>query len=427
MPSKRAYIFISVIVFCVGAGLTLGFTRDHSILFPLMVVLSVCVAGLTLYQFNRRRAAEQTLRESESHFNLLVRHVKDYAIFKLDREGRVMTWNEGAGHIKGYAEEEVLGKPISIFYPDEEIQNDEPAFNLKKAAEDGRYEAIGRRKRKDGSLFWADVVFTATRDEKGKLTGYIKITKDITEQRRAQVEMQQALDRERTLNEMKSRFVTLASHEFKTPLSVILSSVSLVEKYNTPDTEDKRQRHLLRIKSNVNNLKHLLNDFLSLEKLEEGVVRNNPELVDLQQLVEEGIQDMEEDYPGDQRMTLETTGTPRLVAVDPHLFRNILNNLLSNAGKYSPPQSPIRVTIDFQLQKIELSVADEGIGIPEEEQQHLFERFFRARNTTGISGTGLGLSIVKRHLDLMDGAISVSSTPGSGTTFSVTLPARRPA
>lgn len=403
-------------------------TRDRLrnaifVLLALIFSLLCFCAYLVLYHFNRRRKAEQVLKESQSHFDLLVRNVRDYAIFKLDVEGRVMSWNEGAGHIKGYSEKEVLGQSIAIFYPEEEIENGEPAFNLQKAAAEGRFESIGRRKRKDGTLFWADVVFTAMRDAQGELTGYIKITKDISEQHRVQDEMRLALDRERLLNEMKSRFVTLASHEFKTPLSVILSSVSLIEKYNTPETEDKRQRHIQRVRSNVDNLKHLLNDFLSLEKLEEGVVRNNPEQADLVQLVEEGIQDMIETCDGRRQMIFGATGTPRPVSVDPHLLRNILNNLLSNATKYSPPDAPVNITLEFDVQQVRLKIADEGIGIPVEEQQHLFERFFRARNTTGISGTGLGLSIVKRYLDLMGGSIAVDSSADHGTTFSVTFPA----
>ncbi|HTI10549.1 MAG TPA: ATP-binding protein [Puia sp.] len=395
-------------------------------LFILMAVSLVLIGFsgyLILYQFNRRLTAEKGLREAEQRFSLLVRKEKNYAIFMLDAAGRVMSWNEGAENIKGYTEEEVLGQPSSIFYTEEEIQREEPANNLKKAAEEGQYECIGLRKRKDGSVFWADVVFTAVRDDTGMITGYVKITKDITQQKMLEEEMRNSLIREKELNEMKSRFVTLASHEFKTPLSVILSSVSLIDKYNTPESEDNRHRHVQRIKSNVNNLRQILNDFLSVEKLEAGIVKNNPVPADLVQLTTDILADMEDSYRGSQRIIFEIHGEPRLVAVDTHLLQNILNNLVSNALKYSPSPSEVRLTLYFGTGTVTFVVSDSGIGIPPEDLPHLFERFFRARNTTGISGTGLGLSIVKKYLDLLEGTIEVSSQSGAGTTITITLPA----
>jgi len=383
-----------------------------------LTIAALLAAFLIVYQFTRRKSAERVLQESHHRFDLLVNDIKDYAIFQLDAEGCVITWNEGARQIKGYTKEEIIGQHIDIFYPDEENHRGDPAANLKHAAAEGRYESIGRRKRKDGTIFWADVVFTALYDQKQQLTGYIKITRDITDMRRAQEETEQALERERSLNEMKSRFVTLASHEFKTPLSVILSSVSLIEKYSAPEMADRRGRHIQRIKSNVDNLKQLLNDFLSLEKLEEGIVSNRPQPVDIVQLVRESILDIEETCPEDQRIHLLSGGQPGTVPVDPHLLRNILYNLLSNAIKYSPDGTPVVVNLELQPGYIQITIADKGIGIPSEEQEHLFDRFFRGSNTTGISGTGLGLSIVKRYLDLMGGSITVDSQPGHGTTFS---------
>jgi len=234
--------------------------------------------------------------------------------------------------------------------------------------------------------------------------------------------MKHSLQREKDLNEMKSRFVSLASHEFKTPLSVILSSTSLIDKYSAPEMADKRQRHIHRIKSNVKNLRQILGDFLSLEKLEEGVVRNNPSAADIVELGEEVITDLEESCKSGQKIDLEISGEPRIVAVDVHLLHNILNNLLSNAVKYSPEYSPVRFFIEFLPGRIRFTVTDSGIGIPPEELGHLFERFFRASNTSGISGTGLGLSIVKKYLDLMGGQIEVASERGNGTTFIIAIP-----
>jgi PAS domain S-box-containing protein len=378
---------------------------------------------IILYNFSRRRQAEKDLRESENRFDLLVQQVRDYAIYMLDPKGKIMSWNQGAQAIKGYSAKEVMGKSFTMFYTDEEIANGEPALNLKMAAEEGRFESIGLRKRKDGSVFYADVLFTATHDDKRNLSGFIKITRDITGEIRVQEEMRHALKREKELNEMKSRFVTLASHEFKTPLSVILSSTNLIEKYSAPGQEPDRVRHIHRIKSNVNNLKQLLNDFLSVEKLEEGAVRNTPAPSNLEIIARDAILDMEGTLKDGQLIYLDVTGDTRPVNVDKQLLRNVLNNLLSNAIKYSNEDSPVRLIVAFNENTVQLSVVDRGIGIPAKEQGHLFERFFRAANTTGISGTGLGLSIVRRYLDLMGGTIAVQSETGKGSVFTVTLKA----
>ena len=392
-------------------------------LFVTILFLQVCTLGtLILYYFIRGKATEQDYKELEQHLHFLVQHIKDYAIFLIDPKGRVMTWNKGAEHIKGYTETEIVGQPISVFYTDEDNRLGEPLLNLQRALEEGRYESVGLRKRKDGSVFYANVVFTPIFDHRNTLKGFAKITRDITDQKKFEEDMRGTLSREKELNELKSRFVTLASHEFKTPLSVILSSVSLIEKYPETDQQDKRLKHIHRIKSNVNNLKQILNDFLSLEKLEGGIVQNCPVETNLSHLIHEAIQDMENSLKEDQHIELHTEGTPRSIQVDSQLLRNILNNLLSNAVKYSPESTTVDCTLTYQPAAVDIHIRDRGIGIPPEEQQHLFERFFRATNTTGISGTGLCLSIVKKYLDLIGGQMRLSSIPGKGSTFTVTLP-----
>lgn len=398
--------------------------RPQTILLAASTILLASAFFLMVFHyFTAGKAAEDERLLLEQRLSFLVRHVKDYAIFLIDPEGRVMSWNEGAQQIKGYTEEEIIGQPISLFYTDEDNRNGEPFQNLRRALEEGRYESIGIRKRKDGSVFFADVIFTPIYDDKHNLKGFAKITRDITDQKKAEEDMLNTLRREKELNEMKSRFVTLASHEFKTPLSVILSSVSLIEKYEGADMQDKRIKHIQRIKSNVNNLKQILNDFLSLEMLEGGIVKNSPEPTDLVHLLQETIQDMESSVKEGQRIEQDLSGTPRAIPVDPQLLRNILNNLLSNAIKYSPEQALIHCSITFKTHSAEIAFRDQGIGIPPDEQASLFERFFRATNTTGISGTGLGLSIVKKYLDLMGAQISLVSHPGQGSVFTVTLPA----
>src|SRR3984957_20410801 len=363
-----------------------------------LLLLMAAIAMLTLYNFTSRKVAASHREELEQRFGFLVDHVKDYAIFLIDPEGRVKSWNKGAEQIKGYTESEIIGQPISIFYTDEDNRLGEPSLNLQRALEQGRYESIGMRKRKDGTVFYANVVFTPIYNDKNTLKGFAKITRDITDQKKAEEDMIDTLRREKELNELKSRFVTLASHEFKTPLSVILSSISLIEKYPETDQQDKRLKHIHRIKSNVNNLKQILNDFLSLEKLEDGIVKNCPVETDLDLLVRETMHDMEEAVTKGQEVRLHATGNQRPVWVDAQLLRNILINLFSNAIKYSPEGGSIDVTLSYGPAAVDIEVKDQGIGIPAEERPHLFERFFRASNTTGISGTGLGLSIIRRYL-----------------------------
>lgn len=389
----------------------------------LLFVAALVIIGLRAYR--NSKADENGSRAMEKSLGLLVQHIKDYAIFLVDPEGRVISWNKGAQQIKGYAEDEVLGKSISIFYTDEEAASGEPFRNLKRALENGRFESIGLRKRKDGTLFHADVVFTPLFDKKQQLTGFIKITRDISEQKKAEEEMKSSLDREKEVSELKSRFVTLASHEFKTPLSVILSSVSLIERYVTTEEQEKRVKHIHRIKNNVNNLKQILNDFLSLEKLEGGLVQNSPAHTELVPLLAGIIQDMEEGLKAGQQIAFEVQGEPRPIMIDKQLLLNVLNNLLSNASKYSPEDAPIRCVLSFLGDAVKIAVIDQGLGIPPEDQRRLFERFFRASNVVGIPGTGLGLSIVHKYIELMGGHITVNSAPGQGSTFTVILPRRK--
>ncbi|HEV2353194.1 MAG TPA: PAS domain S-box protein, partial [Puia sp.] len=224
-----------------------GTRKAYIYLVSIVFALLITLFAIVLYNFDQRKRAERRYRESETKFSLLVRNVRDLAIFMVDPAGRVMSWNKGAERIKGYKEEEIVGKPIDVFYLPEDLQRGEPANNLKRAREDGRYESLGWRTRKGGSVFYADVLITPLYDDQGELRGYAKITRDITEKKKAEENVQRAFHREHELNEMKSRFVSMASHEFKTPLSVILSSASLLEKYQGPADLEKRARHLQRI------------------------------------------------------------------------------------------------------------------------------------------------------------------------------------
>jgi len=233
-------------------------------------------------------------------------------------------------------------------------------------------------------------------------------------------ELTKALSKEKELSDLKSRFVSMASHEFRTPLSTILSSASLVAKYVETDEQEQRNKHINRIKSSVNNLTDLLNEFLSLGKIEDGKISANNQSFNLKELITSLCSEMEGIAKSNQQFRYEHAGK-EMICSDPALLRNVITNLLSNAIKFSPPGSVIEVGSKVSADKIILTVKDNGMGISAEDQQHLFERFFRGANVTNIQGTGLGLHIVSRYIEILDGEIEFESELEQGTKFIITL------
>lgn len=235
-----------------------------------------------------------------------------------------------------------------------------------------------------------------------------------------EVELRLALSKEKELNELKSRFVSMASHEFRTPLTSILSSAAIIGRYTKEEQQPNREKHINRIKSSVANLTGILNDFLSLSKLEEGKVEVHLTELDLELLCQEVIEDTKGLLKSDQIITHKIVGKNPKVIVDERILRNILFNLISNAIKYS--DDDISCEIIFEKEYYLFKVADKGIGIPKEDQKYLFTRFFRAGNVTNIQGTGLGLNIVQRYVSILGGEISFISEHEVGTTFIVKIP-----
>lgn len=239
--------------------------------------------------------------------------------------------------------------------------------------------------------------------------------------KKADEEIRAALSKEKELNELKSRFVSMASHEFKTPLSSILTSVGLIGRYKSEEDSPKREKHVNRIKNNVRNLNSILNDFLSLDKLQEGKVIHNVETVPIKILFNELIEEMATLKKPNQSFHYSHIGN-ETIKVDTYLIKNICTNLLSNAIKYSEEGKNITINTSLTKDELTFSVTDEGIGIPEEDKKSLFERFYRAKNAINIQGTGLGLNIVKKYLELIDGEITFESKYMEGTTFTVRIP-----
>jgi signal transduction histidine kinase len=230
-------------------------------------------------------------------------------------------------------------------------------------------------------------------------------------------EISQSLEKEKEVNDMKSRFVAMASHEFRTPLSTILSSASLLSKYTSGEDQPKRDKHVQRIKSAVNNLTGILNEFLSVGRMEDGGLAAHPRAFDVEELLVGVCAEMRDIAKPGQQITCTHQGAST-AWLDSELLRNVLINLLSNAIKFSPGERPIRVASRMEeTGKLEISVTDEGMGIPAGDQQHLFERFFRADNAMNIQGTGLGLHIVAKYMELMGGELRFASELGKGTRF----------
>lgn len=238
----------------------------------------------------------------------------------------------------------------------------------------------------------------------------------------SQKELRSALEKEKELSELKSRFVSMASHEFRTPLSTILSSASLIGKYTEGAQQDRRQKHIDRIKSMVNTLTGVLNDFLSLSKLEEGRIQVVPVHFQFNTFCKTVFEEVWPLLKAKQNLQHKTLPAEVEVFHDKQLLRNILFNLISNAIKYSPDGSTIQCRTQIVKDNIQIEIQDQGMGIPEADQKHLFTRFFRASNAVNIQGTGLGLNIVRSYVDLLKGEISFNSVEGQGTTFYVQIP-----
>jgi len=258
-------------------------------------------------------------------------------------------------------------------------------------------------------------------EEDGSISQILVVERNITEEKKIEEEIKRSLEREKELNELKSRFVAMASHEFRTPLSSVLSSASLLEKYTESSQQEKREKHINRIKSSVKNLTGILNDILTLSKVEEGRIEVLIEKIEVASFCGELCEEVEAITDRGQKINFTHKGEA-IFETDSKLLKNIVFNLLSNAVKYSYDNGEIDLICVVLPTELKLKVVDNGIGIPVDEQGKMFERFFRAANVTNIQGTGLGLNIVKKYVELLKGNITFTSIPEQGTEFTITIP-----
>ena len=261
--------------------------------------------------------------------------------------------------------------------------------------------------------------------DSGEIDRILVVEKNITPQKQILKQQQEALEKERRINEMKSRFVSMASHEFRTPLSTILSSNSLIEKYIEKEMYEKTQKHTERVQKAVHGLTEILNDFLSVDKLETQITPVKIQAFNYKQFAHDTIEEMHTISKKGQRIIAQFEMDEYTLESDPGIIKNILYNLISNAIKYSPEDKPIYYDSKLIGNNLIIRIEDQGIGIPEEDQKQLFGRFFRAKNATNIKGTGLGLNIVQKYLEMLNGSMTFESEENVGTTFEVTIPVKK--
>ncbi len=366
----------------------------------------------------------------EEAFRLLVEAVQDYAIFLLSPDGHVRTWNPGAERAKGYAASEIIGRHFSVFYTPDEREAGRPQELLGRAAEQGRVEDEGWRVRKDGTRFWADVILTALRDEDGALYGFAKITRDLTERRRAEeqqrnliVEQHARAAAEEALI-VRDRFLSVASHELKTPVATLqLSAESLLRARDLGRLDDARlETGLHRMLRSTGRLSALVSELLDVSLLSaerDGQERKPTDLVALINEVAARFADVVED---ESRIVVDAPARA-VVMADASRLDQVFTNLIDNSLKYSSDMEPIEVRVAEDPDGVTVTVADRGIGLDAATEARLFEAFSRGANASHVPGLGLGLFITHQIVERHGGRIEAQHAPdGVGSVFRVWLP-----
>ena len=407
--------------------------KDGSRFWSSVVITALHDASGTLRGFakvtrdlSERRRVEEQLRGSELRLRLLIDSIRDYAVFMLDADGNVATWNTGAERIIGYQPAEIIGRHFSVLYTEEDQAAGKSVRELKLAGETGRYEEEAWRVRKDGSRFWANVVLTAIRDEQGKLIGFAKVTRDLTERRRADEERIRLAQAEEALR-LRDNFLSIASHELKTPLTSLQLHLSGVQRAyrkrpDDPATMAKLASRLDVIDREVDRIVKLVEDLLDVSRASSGHLHLQLERVDLAGVVRE-VADRFEDELDRAECTLQLQLEDDVVGNWDRLrLDQVVTNFLTNAIKYGPGKPiEIRVAREGDGHAI-LSVRDHGIGIDAADHARIFDRFARAVSPAHYGGLGLGLWIVRVIVEALGGTVSVESEPGRGAAFSARLP-----
>jgi PAS domain S-box-containing protein len=377
----------------------------------------------------RRLAEEQTrakaleLEQANrqlAEYRRLVTSVRDYAIFMLDPAGHILSWNAGAKHLKGYDPEEIIGRHFSVFYTPEDRARNHPAYELEVAVREGRYEEEGLRIRKDGTSFWAQVTITAVRDEEGRLAGFAKVTRDLSERKRSQEALEQAVEDLNLANQELDRFAAVAAHDMTDPLRTISGFAEFL--VATDPTKEQRDQYAQHIFDSSQRLAAMLHGLLAYARA--GRAIEATALVAVATVVGEVRDDLAAGIADRDAEIRAEVPTDARVQIDPNDLRIILQNLVSNALKFADRSEPVITVVgEHGDGEWRISVCDNGPGIPPEHQQRIFAAFERAPSS-GIVGYGLGLAICQRLVERHDGRIGLRSSPQDGTRFWFTLPDR---
>ena len=372
-----------------------------------------------------RKQAEDKLRWAEESFRLMVESVTDYAIVMLDPEGCVVSWNSGAERIQGYRAEDIVGQHFSRFYLAEDVVNGKAQSDMEKVRANGRFEDEGWRVRKDGSSFWANVIYTAIRDQFGNLRGFAKLTRDQTENRQVESALIDAKSAAEKANRAKSDFLSSMSHELRSPLNAILGFAQLMES-DSPSPTPSQAANIKQILQGGWYLLDLIDEILDLAVIESGRLALSLESVSISEVMIE-CQAMIEPQAQKRgiRMTFPQRSFDNFVKVDRTRFKQVLINLLSNAIKYNRTDGTVVVACaTIAPERIRISVTDTGVGLSAEKQAQMFQSFNRLGQEAGAEeGTGIGLVVTKRLVELMGGEIGVESTIGVGSVFWIELTA----
>jgi len=367
---------------------------------------------------------EITAPSEPATFRMLIESIQDYAIFMLDPAGIVATWNLGAERIKGYEAREIIGQHFSRFYPPEDVASGKGDTDLEVATRDGSFEDEGWRVRKDGTRFWANVAITALRTQEGKLVGFAKVTRDLTERRKAEDERLR-LAQLQEASRLKDQFLATISHELRTPLNAIYGWATILKSESDPAVAERAIETILR---NAEAQITIVEDMLDLSRIVAGKMRIEVRQVDMQEIVRDALEVVRP--AADARdLELMITGSedPMVLVGDPVRLQQTAWNLLSNAVKFSTRGGSVTVSLQKVDSAIEFRVTDTGRGIDPNFLPHIFEAFRQADMGAArrVGGVGLGLAIVKHIVDLHGGQITVESEGlGQGASFTVRFPIR---
>jgi len=370
----------------------------------------------------------EAIRAGGSILQLMIDAIQDYAIFMLDPNGHVASWNSGAERIKGYTADEIIGQHFSVFYPPEAIERDHPRRELEIAAREGRFEEEGVRVRKDGSEFWASVVISAVRDDHDALIGFAKITRDLTERRNAEKRAladARRLAESESANVAKTEFLTAMSHELRTPLNAIGGYTELLTLGLGGPVSSQQADYLERIRRSQQHLMGIITDLLNFSRIEAGQITYDIAPISLQHVISAVAKLVEPQAEAKGvSLNLDPSSIDCIAMGDRAKVDQILLNVLSNAVKFTAPEGSVRVTCRFTAKNASIDVIDTGAGIPADKLETIFEPFVQLGRSLSSAheGMGLGLAISRDLARAMSGDLTVMSRVGAGSTFTLTLP-----